>query len=489
MILSGNELAEAIPKSIAPLGQSFTTIELSEFEEQQFTKESLLKPLSDSEKSAFDQDSISDIHRITGGHPYEIKLVAHYMYKEYQLGSDSITIGSDILSDVVESLESIRGSKQERLFDKIEQLSDEQLRLLVYLLEITGVSEEWLVRYSLLKDISELSRQDIESRKQNRRRLLDQLEGLGIVEKSDNGLEFSGEIFDRLFLKYYAADQGVLDIDNFQPSRSRSPRQAVYSEIISQGFSESEFDYRFITKFDFIHDALPEKGEEGLIQWQTIHRTGEITVESGEWETILKWKVGEFFEENEDSIWFRCNLTWVPTGFLTKVILLDDYPEAKEHLKEQVNQLSSKLDILSYEFVLEDEMTLFKQSQRAFEQGKLDKAEELLKESIEVYPLFYPAWRNIGLIYSEREQNQSARVYYRMGLALGGKNTDIAELLAESYRADGLHNKGTEVLEESLTGEVARTNSILLKLSQIQLESGNLEEAIQSFKRYRNLIG
>ena len=486
LILSDDSLNDTIPNDISPLRQSFTTIKLSEFEEQQSTKESLLKPLSDAEESDFDQESISDIHRITKGHPYEIKLIAHHMYKNYQLGSESITMDSEVLADVANSLEAVRTSRHERLFDKVKQLSDDQLRLLVYLLEITGASEEWLVRYSILKDVSSFTERNIQFQRENRRRLLTQLEDLGLIERTEEGLEFAGETFDRLFLKYHAVDRGELDIDQFKPDRSRSPRTTVYHEIIRQGFENQEYNYRFITKYDFAHDTLPEDEDSKLIQWQTIHKTGEVTVESGERTTILKWKIGEFVEESEDSIWYRCNMTWVPTGFVTKVTVIEDIDEKKEHLREKVKRLSSKLEVLDYEFILEDEMTLFNQSKKAFENGNLDKSEQLLKQAVDVNPLFDSAWRNLGLIGFERGNYKYARVCYRMGLIIERENTDLHQLLADAYRMDGLYNKAKEVLENSLTHESTQTNSTLLKLYQIELDSGDFESAKETFSRYWN---
>ena len=73
-----------------------------------------------------------------------------------------------------------------------------------------------------------------------------------------------------------------------------------------------------------------------------------------------------------------------------------------------------------------------------------------------------------------------------MGLIIERENTDLHQLLADAYRMDGLYNKAKEVLENSLTHESTQTNSTLLKLYQIELDSGDFESAKETFSRYWN---
>ena len=87
LIFSGTEkMFPAISEVFSPIPRFFKRINVENFKEFKETEECLLKPLNDAEKEAFDRTCIADIHRITNGSPYEINLIAHYMYRRWREG-------------------------------------------------------------------------------------------------------------------------------------------------------------------------------------------------------------------------------------------------------------------------------------------------------------------------------------------------------------------------------------------------------------------
>jgi len=489
LIVSGEDLSEVFPDELSPISQTFTTLHLEPFEEVGNTQEALLQPLSEQLEEEFDESCVSDVHQISDGSPYEIQLIAHHIYRQYEQGEDSITVTSEVLDKVAESLDRLREREHHKVASRIKQLTDDQLSLLVSLLEFPEVPKNWLVEYSLLDDLDELDSGDLSSQKKIRSDTIDRLRRRNLISEQEDRLDFAGEAFDRLYLKYYAATEEVIeDLREYTTGFNEKPINILHLKLMDIAFDDFPEDYRCIAKFDM--EYYPDSLGEFSKYWGTlIHRTGEITVESDEWTTILSFRIGEFQEKTPDSIWFRCNIGWMSHGFVAKVQVIDnpddcDYEEA---LKRYVEDLKRDLRHLDYEILLENEYTWFQKSREAFNDGDFERAVEYLDEAIAVNPLFYEGWQSRGITLENLKRYDEALFSFEMALGIGEENKEIMRKKGRILANKGLWNKAIECFED-LTDQNPEYRVGWLDLSRAYLQTRQLEQSTGALKEYQKQL-
>jgi len=155
LAISGTEkMFPAISEIFSPILRFFKRINVGNFKEIKETEECLLKPLNDEEKKAFDKSCILDIHQLSNGSPYEINLIAHYMYRRWREGKNpKMQLSPEVLNDVLNELERLREAEQYEIANKIRNYWRDDLKILISLLEFPKVPEDWLVEYMLLDEI------------------------------------------------------------------------------------------------------------------------------------------------------------------------------------------------------------------------------------------------------------------------------------------------------------------------------------------------
>ncbi len=132
LVFSGTEkMFPAISEVFSPIPRFFKRINVENFKEFKETEECLLKPLNDAEKEAFDRTCIADIHRITNGSPYEINLIAHYMYRRWKEEKiPKIQLSPEVLDDVLNELERLRKEGHYEIANKINRYWVDYLKIL-----------------------------------------------------------------------------------------------------------------------------------------------------------------------------------------------------------------------------------------------------------------------------------------------------------------------------------------------------------------------
>jgi hypothetical protein len=182
------------------------------YEKWDETRDCILKPLKNDERERVDPICIWDIHSFTGGSPYEINLVSHYMYRRYADGlTNNIELTVEVLDAVLEELERLREGDHHELASRIRRCSQDEIQMLVSQIELGRTSKHTLIQYSLLIGFENLDEANIGRYKENAEKALEELLKRGIViENEDGTFAFAGSEFDLLYAKYYVRFRGEM---------------------------------------------------------------------------------------------------------------------------------------------------------------------------------------------------------------------------------------------------------------------------------------
>lgn len=336
LVFSGTEkMFPAISNVFSPIPRFFKRINVENFKDIKETKECLLKPLNEEEKEAFDRTCIADIHRLTNGSPYEINLIAHYMYRRWKDGTNpKIQLSPEVLDDVLNELERLRKEGHHEIANKIKRYWVDQLKILKSLLEFPKVSEDWLAEYVLLDEIDTIQPRDIHIRKLIVKDYIEFLKNDGIIAEENGKLVFRGDVFDILYLKYLCASKGILDVKEFFMGLPDDPLLNLHDKLMRAVFLKGFQNCYIHTRFDKIEKI------DGKIGRKFIFEALNITIPPGE-HVILEIspeKVDkEFYTGVQNSIRFRINVEWMKDGFVTQIKFKDE--EDLKRFKDRLNAL------------------------------------------------------------------------------------------------------------------------------------------------------
>jgi len=217
LAFSGTErMFPALSDVFSPIPRFFKRISVENFKNIKETEECLLKPLDKKEKNNFDRTCLGDIHRLANGSPYEINLIAHYMYRRWKEKKiPKISLSPEILDDVLNEVERLRKEGHYEIANKMKRYWFDQLKILVALLEFPNVSKEWLTEYMLLDQVETLQLKDVYVRKSIVKDYIEQLIKDGVISGDNGRIHFKGNQFDILYLKYFCASKGIRDTKEF----------------------------------------------------------------------------------------------------------------------------------------------------------------------------------------------------------------------------------------------------------------------------------
>lgn len=149
-------------------------------------------------------EQLKDLHRLTGGRPYEIQLVCHFMFKRIQLGKASkMELSYEVLADVLAELGETMNLASRQVLAAILRLPAEKLLALRVLALCDPTAG---IRATLAGACSSGLWQGDPSRLSL---LCDELIDSGIFRLQDGSASFAGDDFDRVFCKYAASRESV----------------------------------------------------------------------------------------------------------------------------------------------------------------------------------------------------------------------------------------------------------------------------------------
>jgi len=407
LIFSGTEnMFPAISEVFSPIPRFFKRIDVGNFADIEETKECILKPLPDPEKPLVNLGSVAEIHMITGGNPYEVQLISHYMYKKHKEAATSqIALDVDILDNVLNELDRLRKGGAHRVADIARRCTLEQLRALLATLECPLATVDQLSRFVVLSEIDRHSPEEITNQVSFYDVILEELVGKGIAQDADGKLTFSGSQFDVLYLKYFALSKGITEFQFGMGAEIDMSIQMKLSHILLKDLPEYETNVRFDAEV-LLDSSKGYKGRRAIFGGKFRTKGAK----PGEWVTLFSFTPAEmenrFYLGDPSSIRFRVNVEWLKTGFVIQATVKD-----QAHLSaisQKIESLKKKLLVLGIEILLRDEVLITAEGIALKDKGDFDGAQKKYDEALRINPNYELAWANKGLAHFQRQEYSNA---------------------------------------------------------------------------------
>jgi len=442
LVLVGTDiLYPSLEKTFSPFPRFFKRINLNNFTSVDETKECLINPLSIDEKKKFNFNCIRDIHNITNGSPYEINLMAHYMYRRWkEKNSPTISLSLEVLDDILNDLERFQSKKHYETIKKINNLGNDLLKVLLSLLEFPNVSKTFLSNYILLDYINIIDKDNIES-------ISSQIsENIDIIKKdklisSRKTINFNLDDFEILYLKYNCIAKGFKDLNKTFVGFPNEPIFNIEKKII-ENIILSNFEQYFInTHFDGIENISGHRGHKCTIGTR-------VNIPPGEHKILLFSPeiADEFYLEPPNSVRFRINIQWMNEGFVSQIKL--NNPESLDRLMDNLNSLKDKLSLIGCKIILKDEVIWNREGIELEKKGNLEEALICYNKAIELNNSFETALIN------------KASLLYRLKM----------------------YKEGLKFLDKVLEFYPNSLNALMLK-GNILIRCGKSEEAIEQLNK------
>jgi len=424
LVFSGTEnMFPSMSNVFFPLPRFFKRIDVENFRNVKETEECLLKPLTDEEKGAFDRACIGEIHAISHGSPYEINLIAHYMYRRWKEGRNhNIAVTPEVFDDVLKEIERFRKGGRFDIASKLKGYEEDLLKVLISSLEFPNASKKGLAEYMLLEEMNALQRKDIHTKISMTLDLVKQLKKDRVLSEESARLRFKGGPFDLLYLKYLSASKGVMDTKEFFMGSSENPIFNLYHKLIENIFLKGFSEYYIQTRFDRMEKVKRKKAEKFVIGARGPNLPPgtdtllEISPESS----------NEFYLGVPRSVRFRVNVKWMREGWVTQVRFRKE--EDRKRFQSRLKALPDGLEPLGYEILPEDEITWHNKGIEFLKQGKTTEAVECFDKAIGINPSFGLPWVSKTKIFLDAQKYDEALESANKALVLNPNWGDALKL-------------------------------------------------------------
>lgn len=510
LVFSGtNKTFEEISSAFSPLARAFDKIEIGPFEEFEDTKECIKNPLSEEEEDLISDNTIWEIHHITNGSPYEINLIMKQAYRFYEVGElDELSLSTEVIDKVSEKMEGWRKSIDSDFLNKIESLSEKQLKTLVSTIEIPDLQKEWLIKYNLLKNVdSETGRPNIDE--DEIKQIIEDLVQKNLLLRENGRLSFAGDLYCLAYLKYYSLSKKLVGgFRSFSWSQTNPLLASIHQELV-EGIILSNIDRYYDSHFD------PDNEDEYKPSLKTIIESDESKLSkirrqlehelNGKSNAFLADKfVGDpvendyyrykhFWEGEEEShqekkmFEFRVNIEWLNKGFIAVIHFenVDNISKTKKRIEGKIATLMDNLEKMGYEIILEDEHTFLDKGYEYLSDGKISEAINKFQDAIDINPNFIFALFWLSIAYEEKGDLEQGLEAINRAIALRNDFTDayirkgiLLTKLGEQKKAENAFNRATDLDSNSEVYEM-----ICCKLS----DEEEYEKAIQYGKKSLDL--
>lgn len=444
LAFSGTEkMFPAISDVFSPIPRFFKRVNVKNFKDIKETEECLLKPLNEGEKQVFDRTCIGEIHQITNGSPYEINLVAHYMFRRWkEERNPKIGLSPEVLDDVLNEIERLRKEGHYEIANKIRRYWKNLLEVLISLLEFPNVSKEWLAEFMLLHEIDTLQLKDAYIKKSIVMDYIEQLKKDGVISEEDGRIRFSGDQFDVLYLKYFCTSKGVRGTKEFFVGFLEDPVSNLHRKLMVGIFLKDFQEYYIHTAFDKRVRIDGKTGQKFEVGVRVNLPPGEHTI----LEISPKTKE-EFYLGAPNSLRFRVNVEWIKEGFVTQIKFKKK--EDKDKFQGRLNALKDKLDLLGYKILHKDEISWNVEGTESLKQGKVSEAIDCFDRAIEINPLFELPWANKANVFFNLKKYDEALNYINKTLELHPNWSDALKLKGMILINLGRNNEALDCLEKA----------------------------------------
>jgi tetratricopeptide (TPR) repeat protein len=207
LVLTGTlDLFPIIDDVFSPIVRQFKKITVKEFSEKKDTAECVRGPLRIGGLSISVSDSeIDEIHDLSGGKPYEIQLICHLLFRRIQGGrAAGMHLDLGVLEELRHELERSQDITTRPTIGAIKNLTTKQLRALRALTMCDGqatLAQLWDLHY-VFEGTGEFTKNQLMAE-------FSFLRDEGVIGEKNNKVSFNGDYFDKLYAKYFAAQQRV----------------------------------------------------------------------------------------------------------------------------------------------------------------------------------------------------------------------------------------------------------------------------------------
>ncbi|MDD2364548.1 MAG: tetratricopeptide repeat protein [Desulfuromonadaceae bacterium] len=211
----------------SPIVRQFKRINIDPFVSWREIRECIEKPLKSISKNIQDVMEVdtfidlTDIQSLTGGKPYEIQLLCHYMYKGYESGhSDKMQLSIDVFDEVLIDLAKGKDIRSRIIISKLQEVSAKSIKALRLLASCCGKAtfdDIWAIE-CLVNDNNRWDKHELYDQ-------LEYLENNNILNVMNDIIFFNGDDFDRIYSKYFSRQH-----NNFNLSINDYP-QDIFTKI------------------------------------------------------------------------------------------------------------------------------------------------------------------------------------------------------------------------------------------------------------------
>lgn len=413
LVFVGTEDTFSDIKSIySPIARMFNQIKIDSFKSYGQAKACILSPLTPEEKNNIKGKTIGEIYRITGGRPYEINLVGFYMYKDYDRGqAENLELSSRVINKVINGIEDWRRPSSDDIIGTLNELDDDQLRVLISVIEVPTLNREAIINYSVIEDVGHSD--DITARKAELQDCIDDLLEEGLVEEKEGGLGFSGDLYCLAYVKYYAYSRGVLEDLGGTHGKTSNIIHNIHHKLVDKNLirdiDESHSHY--------IPDELSSKPLlRGVSEWSGEEIDEEIATlnDLAVTETVYEdWYRKVLYEDNHEYSYgperttsFRLNVKWVDSGF--KSVIHSETEEVAEQVKEKIRNLIPELERIGVGVIFKTAIDYVADGAEHQEDDNLLKAIDSYSDAIDVNENQPEGWYYRAVAYAKAEKFDKA---------------------------------------------------------------------------------
>jgi hypothetical protein len=192
----------------SPIIRQFKKVTVSRFSDSGDTIECIRKPLR---SLGVNPDEImpanmylfySDVERLSGGRPYEIQLLCHFMFRRIEeRRAEKMSITVDVLDDVRHELETQESGSGRRSIVEMKRLTKPNLEDFRHLTQFRGTVHELWLYAQLFEQYSEPEDHLLKAAQ----RYME----AGLLSIEDSLVSFRGDQFDEVYARYIAASRDV----------------------------------------------------------------------------------------------------------------------------------------------------------------------------------------------------------------------------------------------------------------------------------------
>ncbi|SDX64242.1 AAA family ATPase [Halobellus clavatus] len=389
LVLVGTEdTFSNITDAFSPVARMFTKVELEPFESLEETKACLIKPLPPEESDLISDQTVREIHQLTEGRPYEINLIADYMYRRYRSNDyDEIKLTPEVIDTVIEQMDTWRRSVYGGLCDEISSLDDRELKLVISSIECPSIHRDWLVNYHILSNFKKYRSKSFDDVSDVLDATLDSLISKGILEENeDSSISFSGGIYEMAYTKYLAYSTGTLEQLG---GTSLDSKSALLANIAYQldslltSFADDQYIYSLSpdsSEYTSYSLSYTENSEAARDERDNVLSELYVSVRDhrGQYE---KSSISHQSHSHNNKITdIRCNVEWLDSGLLLFVHSQNDEQETR--LLEKVEEISNDLNKFGYNLVTPGDSTLLSNAVELAQNHQYDEALDIVDEVI-----------------------------------------------------------------------------------------------------------